>query len=249
MKTVMNFREVGGYPAGGGRMLKKGLLYRSGSIDKAKGADLNRIRSLKLKTIVDLRSVSEYRGKSGAPVEARKLTLPIHFDSITRERLKPFLRKKGVEHQIIEAINSVYDDMMDRVFVEVGELFRVLLQVDAYPVLINCRAGKDRTGFVYAIIEMALGVETEAIIQDYLKSNEFVLPKARRILKPLQIITLGWLRAGNIQLAFTAQEKYIRTVIDKVNHQYGGIERYLERCGVSGNELERLRGMLIQRED
>lgn len=97
--------------------------------------------------------------------------------------------------------------MVDRVIPEVEELFRVLLREDTYPLLVNCRAGKDRTGFVCIVIQLALGVETEAIIRDYLKSNEFVLPKARRILKLLKILTLGWLPAGNIQLVFTVQEE------------------------------------------
>jgi protein-tyrosine phosphatase len=245
MKTVMNFREVGGFPSDNGKMMKRGMLFRSGSLDKARGNDLQRIRSLRIKTIIDLRSKPEYRSKTGAPLEVRKVTLPLNFDGIVKARLQPYLRKKGVEQQIINVLDGVYSDMVDWVLPEVGELFRVLLMEDPFPLLVNCRAGKDRTGFVYAVIELALGVETEYIIQDYLRSNDSVVPKARRILKLLKIITLGWFPAGNIQLAFTAQEKYIRTIIDKINQEYGGIVCYLERCGVSGNDLRRLREMLL----
>lgn len=243
MKSVINFREMGG-----GTLLKKGMLYRSGSLDKARGKDLDQIRALQVKTIIDLRSAPEYRTQSGAPVEARKVALPLSFDGIAKVRLQRILWKKGVEERIMEVINSVYHDFTDLVCEEIGEIFRTLLREDAYPVLIHCRAGKDRTGFVCALIQMALGVEQEAIVQDYLKSNEYVLPKARRILRMLKIFTLGWFPARNLLLTFTVQEKYIRTIIRKINDGYGGIERYLERCGVSGSELRRLREILVEKE-
>src|ERR1700749_70417 len=48
------------------------------------------------------------------------------------------------------------------------------------PMLISCMAGKDRTGFVVSLILRALGVATEEVLADYLRSNESFDPEFGR---------------------------------------------------------------------
>ncbi len=42
---------------------------------------------------------------------------------------------------------------------------------DSVPALMHCAAGKDRAGLSIAVTLLALGVEREAIVTDYLESN------------------------------------------------------------------------------
>ena len=81
-----------------------------------------------------------------------------------------------------------------------------------HPVLIHCAAGKDRTGILAALVLLALGVEEEAVFEDYLLTNaavdiETILPAmARRIsdehgktvtpeaLRPMLGVEAGFLR-------------------------------------------------------
>ena len=39
------------------------------------------------------------------------------------------------------------------------------------PLVFHCTAGKDRTGFAAALILLSLGVQREAVMQDYLLTN------------------------------------------------------------------------------
>ena len=59
LEGVGNFRDFGGYAAGGARRLKRGRLYRSAHHAQATDADLEAIADLKLAAIVDLRRGEE----------------------------------------------------------------------------------------------------------------------------------------------------------------------------------------------
>ena len=49
-------------------------------------------------------------------------------------------------------------------------LFEVLKGDNAVPYLHNCTAGKDRTGIATALIQLALGVEWNLVLLDYMQS-------------------------------------------------------------------------------
>jgi hypothetical protein len=55
---VHNFRDYGGYTADGG-VVPKGVLYRSGHHVKATDEDLEALRALDIRTVIDLRGITE----------------------------------------------------------------------------------------------------------------------------------------------------------------------------------------------
>lgn len=245
MRTVMNFRECSALPTVDGRRMRPGMLYRSGQLNKLRGSDLTEIHALGIKTMIDLRSEPERKGRfvlSGV----RRVSLPLDFDQVTRVRLRPLMFRRGAEAQIIAAVNSVYIDMIPRVLPEIGKLFRLLLNTEAYPVLICCRAGRDRTGFACALIELALGVELPSIVRDYLRSNDDILPRTKRMLWAARGFSLGIAPTNNLRTAFTVYELYIRTIINRINAEFGGISQYLARCGVGDSEMGRLQDLLLE---
>ncbi|CAG0931097.1 Tyrosine-protein phosphatase [Thermoflexales bacterium] len=246
MKTINNFRDFGGYRTQDGRRLRQGQLYRSGDLDRLRGADLKTIQALRLKTIVDLRSPRERKNKPGTAIGAQPISLPFDFDQVTRERLQPLMTQKNVEPEIDAIISQTYAEMVDRVQPQLRELFRLLLCGESYPVLIHCRAGKDRTGFTCAVIQLALGVERSVAIADYLKSNEFVLPSIQRMLKYARILSLGRLPVENLALVYTVKEQYLCTALKQIEQRYGGLTPYLEQCGIGPHERAALQALLLE---
>jgi protein-tyrosine phosphatase len=246
LKNIKNFRDFGGYLTVDGKHLKKGFLFRSGDLDKMKDHDIREIKSLGIKTIIDVRSLKEHKRDFTELEKIHLINLPFNYDNVTRELLKPLFYKKNVETKIIEIINSVYHDMMDQLLPKLGELFRILLSPGSYPILIHCHAGKDRTGFACAVIHLALEIQINSIVKDYLKSNEFLLPKARRITNILKYVSLGLLPTDNLIEIFTSREKYIRTIIDGINNEYGGVEKYLLSCRITPQNIRDLREFLLE---
>ena len=60
---AVNFRDIGGYPAGAGRRTRWRTLYRADSLADLTPADLDRLDALGLRTLIDFRLPEERRAK------------------------------------------------------------------------------------------------------------------------------------------------------------------------------------------
>jgi protein-tyrosine phosphatase len=245
LKSINNFRDFGGYLTESGKQIKSGMIFRSGSTDKMSGKDLLILKNLGLKTIIDLRPKNEQQPNTRLK-EFNKITLPFDIDGLAKTRTKPYLFKKGSEKNIIDAIRTVYDEMPELLKSQVCELFKLLSNLDSYPLLINCRAGKDRTGFAAVLIQMALGLRENMVMFDYLKSNNFFLTKAEKWFTLAKIISFGKFPVNNIKIILTAYEEYLNAIISRINNDYKGISGYLQYCSVDENEINKLRNLLLE---
>jgi protein-tyrosine phosphatase len=135
--------------------------------------------------------------------------------------------------------------MVDLMLEPVGEMMRILLNPHNCPILIHCRAGKDRTGFAAAVLQSAMGVDYGIIMREYLKSNDFMSPKISKALKRLRLFTLGFFPKGNLQAAFEVRQQYLDTAFRVIQTKYGGIAGYLAAAGISPNDLEVLKTRLL----
>jgi protein-tyrosine phosphatase len=246
MKTIDNFRDAGGYPTTDGQRLRSGRVYRSGTLDEARGADLHTLETIGLKTIVDLRAPKEKKKELPAIAGARRIDVPIELENRTREKIQPLMTRRGAENDVVEILKQMYRDLVDEAWPQASQLFKVLLNAEAYPVLIHCRAGKDRTGFMCALVQQAVGVERSAVFQDYLKTNDHFMPLTPRIERMMKIFSLGRLQMENIRASLSAREEYLQAAFDQIDQRHGGLTAYLEKCGVTSCEIETLRGLLVE---
>ena len=246
MKTINNFRDCGGYATTDGLRLRTGRLYRSGTLDDARNGDLRTVQAIGLKTIVDLRAPREKKKELPRLDGARRIDVPIELENRVREKIQPLMTKHGAEDEVIDILKQMYRDLADEAWPQAGELFQVLLNPGAYPVLIHCRAGKDRTGFMCALVEHAIGVERVAIFQDYCETNNhfgLVSPRMERFMK---IMSLGKLQLENVRASLSAREEYLQAAFDQIDRNHGGMPAYLAKCGVASREIEILRGLLVE---
>jgi protein-tyrosine phosphatase len=144
-------------------------------------------------------------------------------------------------------VEGVYIDTVDQSCSRVAALFTLLQQPDVYPVLIHCRAGRDRTGFISIVIQLALGVRIEDIVGEYLRSDAYVLPQAHRAVKVIKAVSLGLFKAQSLRAVFASQERYAHTVIGKIEGEYGGIAAYLAQCGVSTESVAAVKDILLEK--
>lgn len=233
MKTNINFRDFGGHPTLDGRCVKTDCLYRSGQLDHASQRDRATLQALGIHTLLDLRSAQERRRTVRWGPSTRVFSLPMIFDELIQEGLRPLLFTR---HAVDDSGSQL------------AAIFRLLLKPATYPLLIHCRAGRDRSGFVSAVIQLALGVSAEDVVADYLRSNAYLLPQARRLLVALTVFSLGLFPTRNLRAVFVSQERYIRAVSGRIEGRYGGIAAYLERCGIGARELVALRTLLLSAE-
>ena len=246
VRGIINLRDCGGLPAANGRRLRAGLLYRSGDPGRLRGAALRDMQSLGVRTIVDLRAPYERRHGLATLPGVRVLALPVDIERLTRARLRGLLHRRNAEDAISAVMASVYRDMVDLAISPMGTLLQLLLDPAAYPVLIHCRAGKDRTGFACAVIQRVLGAPPEAVLHDYLRSNASTLPVVQKSLTLWRWLTLGLFPVRNFEIVYTVQAHYLHAAFDRIDAVYGGLAAYLEQGGFTRGSYPLLQAQLLE---
>lgn len=251
LQGAANVRDLGGIEASSGRKVVLGRLFRADSLSKLTGPDLDVLAGLGLRTAIDFRSLAEVAqlGAGRLPPGATAVALPVDagdvqgfiglFGDLGRQReilgdgrAAEFMRRTNTE--------LVSNDEHRRQF---ASALHMIADEARQPVLFHCTAGKDRTGWMAAIALTALGVPREAVLADYLATNEYMWPAFEAQLRPLD-------DAGQIDLTvFTPllvqDPSYLNAAFDEATARYGSFEGFLANGLSFGSEdLERLRSTL-----
>jgi protein-tyrosine phosphatase len=250
---VRNFRDVGGLPTADGRRVRYGVLFRSGHLAHATDEDAAFLSSLGLHTIFDFRNAADQK-LEGPDVElpgVRNVNLPLS-DPADGAEFWRMVRDGGIEQlRVLLGEGKAADRMIAsyRTIIKerTAEHSRVLhaLAEDSVPALMHCAAGKDRAGLSIAVTLLALGVEREAILADYLESNakhrryrvrragssaDAYSPEVMELLSPL----------------FDARAEYLTAALETIEETWGGVDAYLERgLDLAPQTRERLRDRLL----
>jgi|WetSurMetagenome_2_1015567.scaffolds.fasta_scaffold02676_9 protein-tyrosine phosphatase len=247
LNSVLNFRDIGGIITDDNKKIKDGIIFRSANPDSISNEDITMFHFLEIRTIIDLRAPTEYKKRKRSIDNIDILSLPLDFQQTTREKLKPFLYKKNSESMISDISNSLYIEMLDATLPIFRQIIEVLLSEEHSPVLIHCQAGKDRTGIICALILQALGVERQLIIDDFMKSNDALLPFFKSMLLKRKILSFGFFPSDRILYAITLRQRNIESIIDRIKDHYGGIEAYLKEAGCDATCLPELKKRLLIR--
>ena len=187
--NATNARDLGGLPTSDGRVVRSGLVYRANALNRLTDADLEALGRLGLACLIDFRAPSEIEmiGPDRLPLTppGRLVSLPLSdsenelFAAVTAmARAKP--GEPPDTHHTIDASTAVAA-MLDvyRWLVTAppprqafGAALRLIASPDALPLMFHCTAGKDRTGWLTAVILSALGVDRAVIVEDYLRTND-----------------------------------------------------------------------------
>ena len=243
-KPVRNFRDIGGKPANASATIREGIIYRSATVDNISKIGIKSLHELGIKTIIDLRAPDEVKKFLRSITKINTKSLPLDFRKTTSERLKPYLYKKGSEKILADISNQLYLDILDAAAPVFRKIIELIVSDEGSPVLIHCQAGKDRTGIISALLLLALGADRKYILEDFMKSNDELLPYFRKLLMLRKIISLGFFPAKRMLWVITVKERNIDSVIDRVENHYGGIEGYLSSSGFDINRLKDFREKL-----
>ena len=167
-----NFRDLGGYPGAGGRMVRWRQIFRSNHLGHLTEADVEVLRPLGLKSAFDFRGTEERVAASCGLAEIAVHSLPIEPTVVAALRARAAEGSALSSTDALEVMRDSYRNYVRYNTPSFRALFAHLLE-DRAPLVIHCTAGKDRTGFACALILHALGVTDEVIAEDYLLTNRF----------------------------------------------------------------------------
>jgi protein-tyrosine phosphatase len=227
---VLNLRDLGNYPAAGGRSVRWRALLRSDALHQLDGDGLASLAGLNLRTVLDLRTLPE---TMAAPSMLDGLAARVTHVSI----LRGDLRSLPLE------LEAIYRYMVGECADAIAEAIKVLCAADALPGLVHCSAGKDRTGIVVALVLAVLGVPDEVIAADYALSSRYLDPDSTPAIGQLQASTgLGDSLTRPLLMSPPA---LILEVLSWVRAASGSVDGYLLDHGLSPAELDQLRSALI----
>lgn len=229
---IQNARDLGGLRTADGYVIKSGHLLRAANLAGASEKD---VASLKekwhLSKIIDLRTGTERRERADAEVaSADNVSIPV-FD----EQVMGISHEQGMDiSQIGAAIPSM--ERLYRMMVTDGSCRKNLGKAAACvmehdfargSVLWHCTEGKDRCGLLTMVLLLALHVDRQQIMEDYLLTNEVNGPKAERYYRQMLAAGKTEQEAVVVKDAFLAKASYLKEALSSVDEQYADAEDFL----------------------
>ena len=244
-----NLRDLGGYKTQNGKHVKKGYFFRSSRLMDFDQAELKILNSLNIKKIYDLRSKEEVKD---APDPTLKGAEYIHSSAAARA--------DGTEVHFSPAAliaENVYskecnDEFTHKVYGNLPFSYaykRMFEDIVAgnVPILFHCSAGKDRTGIAAILILLALGVDEETAMYDYMLTNEYRKEYIERFRKDFPLTKLDGELAGML----LAYEGVTYTNADyslkRIKEKYENYDEYFEKeYNLDKDALQRLRDLYTE---
>lgn len=254
LEGAPNFRDFGGHATADGRRVRAGRLYRSELLLGLTPRDLETLAALDIALVCDLRSPGERARLNNEwpatkPAEILALDIDAEMSAVQPDRWGRRLADPtfSVEKAHL-ALCDNYRRMPNSFARDLRALFQHLTERPGRAILVHCAAGKDRTGFVVAMLLWALGVSHETILADYLETNrrytiERLVNARTRFLPDLEMTPS--IRAALGVLA-SVHTDFIEAAFDAVSSEFGSIDAYLERaCELNAGRREKLHQVLL----
>jgi len=260
-----NFRDV----ADTATALRPGRLFRSSELTRLDDEGQQGMRRLGITDVVDLRSTREvqHRGTGRVPAGVEVHLLPLtdlpadptatDGESPHEHAWQRMLTEKPDDESVADVAARYMVDEYRR-FPTFNGSQRALRQVvtllaSGHAVLAHCFAGKDRTGFLVAAVLEAVGVDRDAIVADYLRSNDAAPQLRERIREMIQqrprtevtaeVLSFTEARLSDEVLGVRAE--YLAAARRSIDEGYGSLDGYLRSAGVSAADVDRLRRALL----
>ncbi|MBO0820028.1 MAG: tyrosine-protein phosphatase [Nocardiopsaceae bacterium] len=250
VEGAANMRDLGGTPTvDGGRIAPRRLL-RSDNLQGLTGRDVSRLTGeFGVTTIVDLRTTGEIENEGPGPLDAvpglrhaRHPVLPV-FPSRRGEIARALLTEKmarDAERYPDDVTTGHYLGYLEERPEEVTGALRSIA-TSRGAAIVNCAAGKDRTGVIVAMALTAAGVGADDVIADYTASAERIGAVIARLSGSR---TYSEDTNGKPVGAHAPRPETMKAFLEQLDVRYGGLTRWLADSGFGPGDLGRLRSFL-----
>lgn len=259
LSGAWNFRDVADIAG-----VRPGRFYRSSELSALSDDGRRRLAELGITDVADLRSPREVerRGPGRVPDGVAVHLLPFpdlaagpNGEAPHEASFQKVMTEKPDDEDVSVAaarhMNAEYERFATFQGAQRAVRRVVTLLADGKPILTHCFAGKDRTGFTVATVLEAVGVPHDAIVTDFLRSNDAVPQLRERILETLrdrttetpEVVTFAEARLTDEVLG--VREEYLDTARRTILDRYGSLTGYLEAAGITADDVARLRAELL----
>ena len=218
LEGASNARDVGGYRTSDGRTVRMGQVFRTNALDKLTPSDLAVLHQRGVASVDDFRTVVE------------RAMSPDRIPEGARSNWFDVIGTNPVNFPALADMPSMYTVMVSdpgasRAF---HDALANIADTDG-AVLYHCSAGKDRTGWMTAVLLTLLGVSREDVNADYLLSNQYLTGP----------------RTG-IAFVDGVEQSWLDTSFATVERIYGSFDNYVrDGLQLSQDDIARLEDKLL----
>ncbi|BFZ61676.1 hypothetical protein YB2330_002749 [Saitoella coloradoensis] len=248
VEGTANFRDLGGWKNEDEQWVRKGWIFRSADLCGVteRGADV--MRKLNIKVAYDLRSDPELKKSGWGELEGLQRC---HNPVFKEEDYSPekLAQRFANYHNGIEGFLKAYKTILQHG----GHAFRtILLHLRDRPdegLVIHCKAGKDRTGVICALILKLAGVDDETVAREYELTTEGLKDEHDKIIASLPTSSdedLNNPKKAALASLMSSKHEAMAGTLKMLQERFGGAERYVkEYCGMTDEDLKKIRENLL----
>ncbi|MEU1521212.1 tyrosine-protein phosphatase [Nocardia rhamnosiphila] len=239
-----NARDIGGYPIRGGNKVRFGVVYRADALAKLDSGEQQKLVDLGITRVIDFRSPTEVsQGQDRLPAGIQRTEYPVYDAQNDLYVMMNQLIAGGPEAQRAALGDGKGAEYMRNYYrwlvTDPGSRTRfaaALRDIATEPgaVLYHCTAGKDRTGWMTAILMSVLGVPDGQIYQDYLRSNDNLAAGNKALMDAL--VQQGLVEDPALwQPVLGVQRDFLDAAFDQVRQSFGSMDDFV-RSGLGADD-------------
>lgn len=249
---IKNLRDVGGMTTSDGHRVATGVVFRSAQLGDKDPATLAGLAGLGIETVFDLRTLDETKLLPDVVPDGVEV---IHLDVLAEMTESIAAGLEDLFNDPAGANRLLADGSIKGHYLNsYRELVRLDSARDSYRTLFtemasgkvslfHCTAGKDRTGWAAASLQLLLNVPFEVVSSHYLASNKPVLELFRPILD-------SFAEAGGdarlLSPIFEVDVDYLSSAVTEMTELFGGIDGYFQDgLGLDREVIDTIRRNLL----
>lgn len=244
-----NFRDLGGYLTGDRRRVKYGQVFRSGDSSNLTPDDIDLMKRLGAKLVVDLRSETEAKANEIRwPVENAEFVAANILADLRagNKSITEMLTQDPTMHGAAAMMETTYSVLPHALG---PTLLRIAHRITEgkLPVVFHCTVGRDRAGITAAMLLFALGVPRDTVIADYLRTNIHINAGFIRDITRTYLLKHGTeLDEEALDVLTFARIEHFHAALRTVKVEYGTVNAYLDAIGIDAALRGGMRESLLE---
>ena len=231
--NIDNLRDLGGIRRVDGRVIRDGMIFRSGALYGLSDYDKTELDKLQLDDIFDLRSYDEVEYKPDyVPQGAVYYNIPAartHGSMVVKQDKVVKMIPKWLPSGVSKWAFRLRFKHLYRKFPfknkAYAKMFEVMDNGDKF--LFHCTAGKDRTGVASMLILLALGADIETVKNDYMLSNFYRIESNEKFNKQFEHYKHYNKYRKIFKVANNVEMRFFNSAYNRILRKYKTVKEFL----------------------
>lgn len=246
LETTINMRDIGGYTGLDGRKTRWGRVIRSEELCHLSEADVKSLEAMGIKHVYDFRDPVKARLKTDRmPATADYTNLPVLSGFSVDHRSLDFDDPQAVDR----FMRGIYAFQVKHKAQDYATILHTLTREEELPILYHCTNGKDRTGFMTALILLICGVPEATIISDYTLTN-LTFDEAFHTLGAIMLDEMKDsmdIQKEKLRDFFGVKPEWLKIQLDYIKKHYGTVDAYLlANTDLTEADLDAVRANMLE---